>query len=224
LRIPIERRYWEEQGIDWGIVTERELPLDLVSNIALIHPHRYKLEESPFSLREIYAAAVLMSRLVVESSQPLKHIALDCDDQLGLGPGSCLAIACYNNVDKLGVRDIGEGLKDLGLLPWFDEWELQPGLPWQKLLESQIEHIKSAAVFVGKEGIGPWQQMELEAFLREFVRRDCSVIPVLLPDAPKEPHLPLFLKGITWVDFRQENPDPMEQLLWGITGKRIDGR
>jgi hypothetical protein len=24
----------------------------------------------------------------------------------------------------------------------------------------------------------------------------------------------------TWVDFRKESPDPMDQLLWGITGKR----
>jgi hypothetical protein len=32
--------------------------------------------------------------------------------------------------------------------------------------------------------------------------------------------LPLFLKGLTWVDFRQANPDPMQQLIFGITGNR----
>jgi hypothetical protein len=25
---------------------------------------------------------------------------------------------------------------------------------------------------------------------------------------------------MTWVDFRKDDPDPMEQLVWGITGKR----
>jgi len=84
----------------------------------------------------------------------------------------------------------------------------------------RIEQIKSAAVFVGKNGIGPWQQLELEAFLREFSNRGCPVIPVLLPDAPDEPKLPRFLKGMTWVDFRSQDPDPMEQLIWGITGVR----
>ncbi len=128
---------------------------------------------------------------------------------------------CHHNVDKAEVKKIGQQLKTQGILPWLDEWELQPGLPWQRLLERQIGQIKSAAVFVGKDGIGPWELMELEAFLREFVHRGCPVIPVILSDAPAEPLLPLFLRGMTWVDFRKHDPDPMKQLLWGITGKRI---
>ncbi len=127
---------------------------------------------------------------------------------------------CHNSEDKSAVKEIGERLKEQGILPWLDEWELRPGLPWQRLLEKQIEQIKSAAVFIGQSGIGPWQQLELEAFLREFVGRGCPVIPVLLPDAPKKPGLPVFLRGMTWVDFRKRDPDPMEQLIWGITGER----
>ena len=118
------------------------------------------------------------------------------------------------------VKEIGEQLMERGILPWLDEWELQPGLPWQRLLEQQIAKIKSAAVFVGKNGIGPWQQQELEAFLREIVKRKRPVIPILLNDAKREPSLPIFLRGMTWVDFRLLNPDPIEQLIWGITGKR----
>ena len=129
---------------------------------------------------------------------------------------------CHHPVDKPAVKQIGERLKDRGILPWLDEWELRPGLPWQRLLEGQIEQIKTAAVFVGKEGIGPWQRQELDAFLREFVDKGCPVIPVLLPDAPKEPDLPIFLRGITWVDFRTQDPDPLEQLIWGVTGRRGD--
>jgi GTPase SAR1 family protein len=127
---------------------------------------------------------------------------------------------CHHGVDKTPVKKIGEQLKERGILPWLDEWELRPGIPWQRLLEERIEQIKSAAVFVGKNGIGPWQQLELEAFLREFANRGCPVIPILLPDAPDEPQLPRFLKGMTWVDFRSQDPDPMERLIWGITGVR----
>jgi len=127
---------------------------------------------------------------------------------------------CHNSEDKTEVKKIGEQLKERGILPWLDEWELRPGMPWQQLLEQQIAQIKSAAVFVGQSGIGPWQEMELAAFLRKFVNQGCPVIPVLLPDAPKEPELPIFLQGMTWVDFRKEDPNPMEQLIWGITGER----
>jgi WD40 repeat protein len=127
---------------------------------------------------------------------------------------------CHKGIDKPVVKKIGEQLKVEGLLPWLDEWELRPGLPWQRALEQQIEHIKSAAVFVGKDGLGPWQQMELEAFLREFVDRGCPVIPVLLDYAPDKPQLPVFLRGMEWVDFRKSDPEPLERLIWGITGTR----
>ncbi len=62
--------------------------------------------------------------------------------------------------------------------------------------------------------------MEVEAFIRQFMKRGCPVIPVILPDTVKEPQLPLFLEGMTWVDFRKQTPDPMMQLFWGITGDR----
>lgn len=127
---------------------------------------------------------------------------------------------CHKGIDKPAVKKIGEQLKAEGLLPWLDEWELRPGLPWQRALAEQIEHIKSAAVFVGKDGIGPWQQMELEAFLSEFVDRGCPVIPVLLDYAPDKPKLPIFLRGMEWVDFRKTDPEPLERLIWGITGTR----
>jgi TIR domain len=127
---------------------------------------------------------------------------------------------CYHDIDNTFVKHIGEQLKGRGLLPWLDEWELRPGLPWQRLLEAQIENIKTVAVFVGANGIGPWQHMEIDAFLRQFVSRGCPVIPVILPDAPEEPRLPPFLGGMTWVDFRKQEPEPLARLIWGITGKK----
>ena len=39
-------------------------------------------------------------------------------------------------------------------------------ITWKPFLEWQIGQIKSAAVFVGREGLGPWQSIEMEAFLR----------------------------------------------------------
>lgn len=125
---------------------------------------------------------------------------------------------CHNSKDKPKVKQIGQQLIQQGLKPWLDEWEFRPGFPWQRELERQIEHIQSVAVFVGSSGFGPWQENELDAFLREFVRRQCRVIAVLLPTAPQQPKLPIFLQGYHWVDFRQQQPEPMGQLIWGITG------
>lgn len=127
---------------------------------------------------------------------------------------------CHNSQDKPEVKKIARQLQQQGLKPWLDVWELPPGQSWQELLEEQIEQIKSAAVFVGSSGLGPWQEREMRAFLSEFVGRKCPVIPVLLENAPQKPQLPIFLKAMTWVDFRQAESDPMGRLIWGITGIR----
>lgn len=129
---------------------------------------------------------------------------------------------CHNSEDKPDVKNICVLLKERGFNPWLDEWELPPGKPWQRLLEEQISKISSAAVFVGKSGIGPWQQMEIEALLREFVKNGKPVIPVLLPSAPKNVELPMFLSGMTWVNYTEDSKDlsNLDQLIWGITGTR----
>ena len=142
--------------------------------------------------------------------------------QMKITKGEFDVFLCHNNDDKIVIRAINEKLKQEGINPWLDEEQLRPGVPWQRELEKQIDKVKTVAVFVGKDGIGPWQQMEMEGFLRNFVERDepCPVIPVILPNCDKAPELPMFLRGMTWVDFRKIDPDPMKQLIWGITGQR----
>ncbi|MGH3888758.1 MAG: toll/interleukin-1 receptor domain-containing protein, partial [Pseudonocardiaceae bacterium] len=128
---------------------------------------------------------------------------------------------CHNVADKPAVRQTAQRLREHGILPWLDETELPPGRPWQQELERQIANIRAAAVFVGPTGIGPWQNQEMMAFLREFAERDCPVIPVLLPGATA-PTLPVFLRGMTWVNLSEEDPAAIERLVWGITGRKPD--
>jgi hypothetical protein len=126
---------------------------------------------------------------------------------------------CHNSIDKPAIRSIAQRLRKQGMLPWLDETELIPGRPWQEELERQISHIRAAAVFVGPSGIGPWQNQEMRAFLNELAERRCPVIPVLLPGAVT-PTLPLFLRGMIWVDLRGQNEAGIQRLIWGITGHK----
>ena len=129
---------------------------------------------------------------------------------------------CHNSEDKTAVIEIANQLKQRGMKPWLDVWELRPGAIWQYALEQQIESIGAAAVFVGQHGVGPWQSEEVYAFLQEFLQRKCPVIPVMLSSTQTQPRLPIFLKNRHWVDFRVQKPDPMSQLVWGITGDKPD--
>jgi hypothetical protein len=127
---------------------------------------------------------------------------------------------CHNSEDKLAVREIARKLVEEGIKPWLDEGEIRPGTSWQTALEQQIESIKSAAIFVGDTGVGPWQQPEIQTFLNQFVKRECAVIPVVLDSVKTTPKLPLLLENLEWVDFRMTDSLPLERLIWGITGEK----
>ncbi|MEA2563200.1 MAG: hypothetical protein QOH06_4704 [Acidobacteriota bacterium] len=127
----------------------------------------------------------------------------------------------HNSKDKPAVREIAKALRARQLRVWLDEDELVPGRPWQAALEEIIQTTKAAAVLVGRDGLGPWEVPEMRGCLSEFVNRKLPVIPVLLPGAPSEPALPLFLNAFTWVDLRGGITDErLDRLVWGITGKK----
>lgn len=127
----------------------------------------------------------------------------------------------HNSRDKPAVREIADSLGKRGLRVWLDERELVPGRTWQEGLEEAIETAKSAAVLVGRDGLGPWEVPEMRAALDESVRRKLPVIPVLLPGASDKPDLPLFLRAFTWVDLRDGLTEAaIDRLVWGITGKK----
>ena len=129
---------------------------------------------------------------------------------------------CHNSADKPLVRRLAKRLIEQGIKPWYDEWDLIPGRPWQEALEAAIARIRSAAILVGESGIGPWADREMRAFLGEFVRRGVSVIPVMLPGAPATPDLPLFIREFTWVDLRHGiRSESIKRLVWGITGSKV---
>ncbi len=127
---------------------------------------------------------------------------------------------CHNSKDKDSVKLVGEQLKERGILPWLDVWDIRPGTRWQDALERQIKSIKSAAVFIGPKGSGPWQDVETQRILQYFVKDKRPIIPVILEGRQGRPQMPGFLSLWHVVDMRQEDPNPLDQLIWGITGER----
>jgi nucleotide-binding universal stress UspA family protein len=126
----------------------------------------------------------------------------------------------YHWPDKDTVRSLARQIRDRGLRPWMDERQLRPGVLWQPELEEIIARVPAAAVVIGAER-GPWQMREIYAFIQQSVNRGCAIVPVLLPDA-NTADLPVFLQGLTWVNLAVPEPDPIDQLVWGITGQQLN--
>jgi hypothetical protein len=200
------------------------LNLDDEISIIAIEPGSTKLTisltlEQAEQLLWLYQRGVL-NELHIKDAKILGTAAANAIVHYKAQSNSYDVFMCHNSEDKQQIKRIALRLRSRSILPWLDEWELRPGLPWQQALEEHISNIKSAAVFVGNSGIGPWQNMELYAFIRQFVQRQCPVIPVLLQTCMCKPILPIFLDGMTWVNFKIRNPNPYDQLIWGITGEK----
>ncbi len=124
----------------------------------------------------------------------------------------------HNSQDKDVVTEIAEQLQASDINVWLDTWRLRPGQRLQQGLADGIERSQAVAVFIGADGLGPWQGPEMEAFLDRAMREhNFPVIPVFLPAAPAEVELPHFLRIYRWVDMRNGiTPEAMELLRWGI--------
>ena len=92
-KLEIERRYWEVKGIDWGIVTEHEIPLTLAKNVDLLHDAWYLPSFMPFD--NIFSVTDSLTRLVTERNQPLNELTSLNDKQLNLKGGISLKVAYY---------------------------------------------------------------------------------------------------------------------------------
>ena len=102
-----------------------------------------------------------------------------------------------------------------------DEEQIAPGELFQEAIQKAIPNIKSAAIIVGKSGLGQWQIIELHTLTSQFVRKRIKVIPILLPEVSELPEDLLFLQGFNWVSFKEiTDEDAFYRLIWGITGKK----
>lgn len=134
----------------------------------------------------------------------------------------------HNSKDKPEVLRLGKALQKRGLTVWLDEWELAPGSSWIDELENIVSTCRSSAVCVGESGLGPWEEPEMKALLIRFMKekqagKAAPVIPVLLPNAPADVELPVFLQTLTWLDLRDGlKKELLDRLEWGITGVKPD--
>ncbi|SEO10463.1 Tetratricopeptide repeat-containing protein [Nitrosospira multiformis] len=129
------------------------------------------------------------------------------------------AFISHNGADKPAVERVSKALETQGLHCFFDKWDILSGEEWLRNLETGLGESHFILIFIGTQGIGPWQQAEADAALRRQVqqRQNC-IIPVLLPDASPEDiaKLSIFLQGINALRFHDLNESLPHSILAGL--------
>jgi hypothetical protein len=126
----------------------------------------------------------------------------------------------HNHIDRRQILMIENALNARGLKTWLDFDQVRPGVWFQDAIQDIIPRVKSAAIFIGQDGLGKWQKVELRIFISECVERDKPVIPVFLPGVKDMPKDLSFLKEFSSVRFGKKIDDPvaLAKLEWGIRG------
>lgn len=93
-KFEIERRYWLSRNVDWGIVTERDIPTTVVQNINILH-QSYFLPQFVDRNALNDTTQVLTEMICEKAATSLSEVTKSCDHRLGVKRGSSLAVAYY---------------------------------------------------------------------------------------------------------------------------------
>lgn len=91
----IERRYWAAKGIDWGIVTEHEIPKILTGNIEHYHSDFQLEPTSEVELPQMFRIADLLKEKLHSTSHSVLEVTSNLDKDLQIEIGTCLRIFRY---------------------------------------------------------------------------------------------------------------------------------
>ncbi|MBT3069573.1 TnsA endonuclease N-terminal domain-containing protein [Rhodomicrobium sp. Az07] len=112
-KLEIERRYWLEQDVDWGIVTEREIPKVAVRNIAWVHSYgtlSHINQPYPGYLDEM--AEHVLREISARRSGTLRQSCADIDEGFSLERGTALMLVRHLLARKKLRFPIDEPLDD----------------------------------------------------------------------------------------------------------------
>jgi hypothetical protein len=89
-KFELERRYYAAKGIDWGIVTEQEIPKVLVGNIEWIHS-AYKLEvNTEVDIAELHSLAAILKSRLQENNNTINQVTTALDREMNVESGTSL--------------------------------------------------------------------------------------------------------------------------------------
>lgn len=91
-KFELERRYYADQNIDWGIVTEKEIPRLLALNIEWIHSS-YSLEATTeMAVEELRGLSSILKSRLQKSSATINKVTTALDREMNIESGTSLML------------------------------------------------------------------------------------------------------------------------------------
>ena len=112
-KLEIERRYWQTREMDWGIVTENEIPAIQSTNIRVLHGYRQlegRLEG------DINGNEVIQFLLDFQTPSCIEELTTSCDENMCLPRGTALTVVYHLLTSGQMTCNLAEALSGKTLL------------------------------------------------------------------------------------------------------------
>lgn len=123
-KLQLEKAYFKELGINWTLITERQINYNLVKNVEWLHSSRDLGELYQFSSDLINLIEPTLYRAIKKEDKPLSKITRDSDLLFGLSPGSSIQLVKHMIANRYWLVDM--------------EMRIQPTLDPLKILETNF--------------------------------------------------------------------------------------
>ena len=91
-KLELERRYYSAQGIDWGIVTDNEIPRLLAENVEWVHS-AYSLEaNSEMDATQLQELAIILKSRLQENNITINQVTTALDKEINVKVGTSLYV------------------------------------------------------------------------------------------------------------------------------------
>ncbi len=104
-KFQIEYEFYKEQGIDWGIVTDKDIPKVPARNIEMLHGS-YDHSSLNIDTGDLNLIATQLLKALINTDFPISSELLNQDSIFGFKLGTCLVITKHMLAHKRWVTDI----------------------------------------------------------------------------------------------------------------------
>lgn len=112
-KFEIEREYWKRKDIDWGIVTEEEIPKTMARNISYIHDY-YDIRDydafQEMSIQHIEDLSLSLMKRLLNGTDSIRTITNEFDIDTHLPLGSGVTLFYYLLAQKIIIINMREPL------------------------------------------------------------------------------------------------------------------
>jgi hypothetical protein len=110
-KFEIARQWHARRQEDWGLLTERDIPTDLVCNLEELRERRDLSHYGGVSDDTIAHIEEVLLPEIWKGERPLSNVALDCDIRLGITKGTSLTVVYHMLYLRRWVMDLTRPLQ-----------------------------------------------------------------------------------------------------------------